>query len=72
MIRRTADLAPEEKQKRAEHVARFIWWLGWGTWPFGAYFAAFDVAMQFVIGLSELALIYTAWTALQVVDPEVG
>lgn len=72
MIRRTADLPPEGKQRRAEHVARGIWYLGWLTWPLGAFFAGTDVAMQFVIGLSELALIYTAWTALQVVDPEVG
>lgn len=71
-MKRTKDLSPDEKQKRAEHVARFIWWFGWCTWPAGAFFAGTEIAMQFVIGLSELALIYTAWTALQVVDPEVG
>lgn len=68
MSRRT----PEQKQKRAERVARTIYWAGWLTWPAGAYFAGTDWAQQFVIGLSEAALIYTAWTALMVVDPDVG
>lgn len=71
-MKRTRDLDADGKQRRAERVARGIWWLGWCTWPAGGFFAGTDVAMQFVIGLSELALIYTAWTALQVVDPEVG
>lgn len=60
------------KTRRARRVAHGIFWLGWATWPAGAFFAGTDWAQQFVIGLSELALIYTAWTALQVVDPEVG
>lgn len=72
MSRQAQAQAKARKQRRAEHVGHAIFWLGWATWPAGAYFAAGDIAQQFVIGLSELALIYTAWTALQVVDPEVG
>lgn len=72
MIRRTKDLPPEQRQRRAERTARGLWWAGWLTWPAGAFFAGTDVPAQFIIGLSEVAIIYTAWTALQVVDPEVG